>query len=129
MAYNNSPNLGANSSSKSSFVDSAFISNILPTSLWVFLIIGVIINIVALFSVKKEKTEISDYNGNVTEEISGVSRNYNMFHITYIIYSMILFIIAFYECNSYKVNGRCIFFFGIPVAIIISEIWQWVNKI
>ena len=118
----------SNKSSKSSFVDSAFISNILPTSLWVFLIIGVIINIVALFSVKKETTAISDYNGDVTEE-SSVSRNYNMFHITYIIYSMILFIIAFYECNSYKVNGRCIFFFGIPVAIIISEIWQWVNRI
>ena len=117
----------SNKSSKSSFVDSAFISNILPTSLWVFLIIGVIINIIALFSVKKETTVISNYNSNVTEET--VTRNYNMFHITYIIYSMILFIIAFYECNSYKVNGRCIFFFGIPVAIIISEVWQWVNKI
>lgn len=116
----------SNKSSKSSFVDSAFISNIIPTSLWVFLIIGVIINIVALFTVKKETTVVAGYN--VTEEIS-VSRNYNIFHITYIIYSMILFIIAFYECNSYKVNGRCIFFFGIPVAIIISEIWQWVNKI
>lgn len=117
-----------NTYSKSSFVDSAFISNILPTSLWVFLIIGVIINIVALFSVKKETTKVSDYNSGTIEETS-VSRNYNMFHITYIIYSMILFIIAFYECNSYKVNGRCIFFFGIPVAIIISEVWQWVNKI
>lgn len=116
----------SNKSSKSSFVDSAFISNILPTILWVFLAIAVIINIVALFSVKKETVSMN-YNTNYTEET--VTRNYNMFHITYIIYSMILFIIAFYECNSYKVNGRCIFFFGIPVAIIISEIWQWVNKI
>lgn len=127
MHYNNSPNLGANSSSKSSFVDSAFISNILPTSLWVFLIIGVIINIVALFSVKKETITIPDGKGGTIEQTI-ISRNHNMFHITYIIYSMILFIIAFYECNSYKVNGRCIFFFGIPVAIIISEIWQWVYK-
>ena len=127
MTYNNT-SIGANSSSKTSFVDSAFISNILPTSLWVFLIIGVIINIVALFSVKKETTVIAEYKSDVTEEIS-VSRNYNMVHITYILYSMILFIIAFYECNSYKVNGRCIFFFGIPIAIIISEVWQWVNKI
>ena len=127
MSYNN-PSLGANSSSKSSFVNSAFISNILPTSLWVFLIIGVIINIVALFSVKKETTVTpNNYNSGETIKIC-IYRNYNIFHITYIIYSMILFIIAFYECNSYKVNGRCIFFFGIPVAIIISEIWQWVYK-
>jgi hypothetical protein len=117
-----------NTYSKSSFVDSAFISNILPTSLWVFLIIGVIVNIVALFSVKKETTVTPNkYNGETIKIC--IYRNYNIFHITYIIYSMILFIIAFYECNSYKVNGRCVFFFGIPVAIIISEIWQWVNKI